>query len=209
MHRLHEILKEIGSVRWHWRANFKRGRRSGKKLIDIRQPLNRVLIDTWIQNPAKYPHTWRRFFKLEFHPDSKARGQMFFHQYYVFKNPHIFELKVEPHWITHVEVINPTVMARSQTVQRWLLVNTGSVRRTQEPVNERVWTKYDLTELAAKRDLERLRKQGFEEAEMRLREMQVHFSFFCKNIFSFRGVTVARLASNQRVAGASPAGSTF
>ncbi len=126
---LREILEKIGTEEYHWRRDFRRGRRAGKGMIEIKQSLRPIPMSDWNREPEKYPDRWKRFFHREFRQgyysyswEALQKG----HQWvYVFNDSQLFELKVEPHWLTHVKVIDPLAIERKAELHAWMYRHNG------------------------------------------------------------------------------------
>jgi len=63
---------------------------------------------------------WKRYFHFEYKP--YLGGLQWF---YVFSDPHLFELRVEPHWLTHVSIIDGALVTRAAELQSWLEHHLG------------------------------------------------------------------------------------
>jgi hypothetical protein len=179
---LEEILKVIGTTQYHWRRVFVRGRRAGRHMIEMKQPLKEILIDTWKRYPTDYPDTWKRYFHLEY----KQGGYVWYglqsgHQWhYVFTDAHLFELKVERFWLTHVKIIDPLLIEHQAELEAWMESKRGWERYGRLKGRSNWWNKSPLQrklEARAQRDLRRFVANP-EEAEMSLRMMQFRFSLF-------------------------------
>ncbi len=103
------ILRDIGRKVYSRHPLFlqKKCRRS-RKLVEIKQPLHEILVDRWSSRRHQRPDEWRRYFHLEYKP--YYGGLQWF---YVFTNTRLFELKIEPHWLTHVKIAVPFTQGTS------------------------------------------------------------------------------------------------
>ncbi len=115
---LREILAVIGSIQYHWRRDFHLGRRWSRGKVKIEQPLDCILVDKWRLYPEKYPEHWNGYFHLEYRYDGRLleipTGR---HQWFrVFTDAHLFGLKVEPFWLTHVKIIDADAMERQAEI---------------------------------------------------------------------------------------------
>ena len=173
------ILNNIGSTVHSRHPLFlkKRTRRS-RKLVDIKQPLYEILVDQWSTKRYPRPEEWKRYFHLEYKP--YYRGLQWF---YVFTETHLFQLKVEPHWLTHVKVIDAQLIERKAELDTWMNYHNGWPRHRRlkgkwaryHPVNS--WRHRHELEKQEKADLRRV-LTTWEEAEMKSSIVWLHFSFF-------------------------------
>ena len=103
------------------------------------------------------------------------------HQWhYVFTDAHLFELKVERFWLTHVKIIDPLLIEHQAELEAWMESKRGWERYGRLKGRSNWWNKSPLQrklEARAQRDLRRFVANP-EEAEMSLRMMQFRFSLF-------------------------------
>ena len=121
---LSEILRHIGNIQHHHDAKFlrRRGRGRRKRMVDIAQPLHEIPDRPW--GKSVLPESWRSYFR----PEQRLtyKGQPFV--MWVFKYPHLFELRVEPNLYWYVRVSNSDVLSRQQEISSWLRWNHGRQR---------------------------------------------------------------------------------
>jgi hypothetical protein len=179
---LEDILKVIGTTQYHWRRVFVRGRRAGRHMIEMKQPLKEILIDTWKRYPTDYPDTWKRYFHLEYKQGGYVwYGRQSGHQWhYVFTDPHLFELKVERHWLTHVKIIDPLLIEHQAELEAWMEGRRGWNRYGRLKGRSNWWKKSPLQRKLEARAQKELRRfiTNPEEAEMKSSIRCLHFSFF-------------------------------
>ncbi len=144
-------------------------------MVEIKQPLHEILVDRWSTKRQQRPEEWKRYFHLEYKP--YYGGLQWF---YVFTDTRLFELKVEPHWLTHVRVIDPLAIEREAELDAWMEMHYAWPK-FQRFKGRRQWScNTELRrrlERQARLDLHRLH-QNSEEAEMRSSIWRLHFSFF-------------------------------
>lgn len=112
---LEAILQEIGSVVYHWRRDFRRGRRSGARMIEIKQPLKPIY--PWKWHRLKSKESWRPYFHLKLYPRNYYE--------YIFTQPGLFKLKVERYWLTHVWILDSSAISRQAELERWMEFHSG------------------------------------------------------------------------------------
>ena len=113
---LADILLDIGPERHSRRPDFlKKKRRGSRKLVEMDQPLERILIDRWSTKRHPRRDEWKRYFHFEYQP--YMGGLQWF---YIFTDTHLFELKVEPYWLTHVKIIDPVALSRCAELEAWM-----------------------------------------------------------------------------------------
>jgi len=110
---LEEILQRIGPILYHWRPDFRRGKRA--RVVEIEQKL-RNLRSWWVNNRYVYK-TWSPYFET-------IHG---YHQrtYHRFKDPHLFRLKTVRNWLTHMWIIDSEAISRSAELERWMDFHQG------------------------------------------------------------------------------------
>jgi hypothetical protein len=178
VHILRQILEVIGTKEYHWRRNFIKGRRQ-RPLIEIKQSLKVVQTRAWNLDPKRYLEEWKNYFHLEYLQWS--HGFYHCHQwFYVFTEAHLFELKVERHWLTHLKIIDPFLIERQAELNSWMELYQGWPKYSRLKGRRTWWhnaTLYRKLEAQAKSDL-RDYQFNHEEAEMRPSIRRFHFSFF-------------------------------
>jgi hypothetical protein len=176
-----DILRDIGREihsrhpgfleKKHWRS---------RKLVEIKQPLREILVDCWSTKRHPRPDAWKRYFHLEYKHYYYNCG---FQWFYVFTDKKLFELKVEPHWLTHVKVIDAQLIEREAELDAWMDHHNGWRRHRRlkgkwaycHPVSS--WHRRHELERQEKADLRRV-LTTCEEAEMKSSVVWLHFSFF-------------------------------
>ena len=175
---LAQILEVIGTKEYYWRRNFIKSRRQ-RPLIEIKQSLKNILIDTWRLYPEKYPDEWRSYFHLEYL--QWGHGYYHGHQwFYVFTDTHLLELKIERHWLTHLKIIDPLLIKRHAELEAWMEHHQGWRKYDRLKGRRHWWHNRDLCrklEAQAKSDLRNFLSNP-EEAEMKSSIRWLHFSFF-------------------------------
>ena len=117
---LEEILKVVGTVVVHHRRDFRRRKGRGRKLIEIEQPLRPIPLYEWERKG--YPHAWLAYFHYEILRERNSQP------YWVFKQPSIYELKVERNWLWYFQEVDPAIETRLSELDRWLDARRGRQR---------------------------------------------------------------------------------
>jgi hypothetical protein len=105
----------IGTVHFRNSPDFrkKRGRGKRRRFVEIEQPVRAISVGEW--DRCRLPETWLNYFRLEKRCDYRVWLDVL-----VFASPHVFELKVEPNWITEISVCDPSVSQRIAEIENWL-----------------------------------------------------------------------------------------
>jgi hypothetical protein len=172
---LAEILRDVGRVNYSRQPLFlKKKRRRSRKWIEIKQPLHEILVDRWSTKRQPRPEMWKRYFHFEYKPYFGG-----FHWFYVFTDAHLIELRVEPHWLTHVSIIDGAAVARDAELHAWMERHHGWQKLgrlkghyCREPDQLQMKLKRE-----ARRDLHRFRFV-IEEAEKNPPSVRLPFSLF-------------------------------
>lgn len=175
---LGQILEVIGTKEYYWRRNFIKSRRQ-RPLIEIKQVLKPIHSYMWRHHPDKYPETWQPYFHLEFL--QWWHGSYRYQQWvYVFTEAHLFELKVERHWLTHLKIIDPLLIERHAELEAWMEHHQGWRKYDRLKGRRHWWHNRDLNrkfEVQSKSDLRDFLSDP-EEAEMKSPSWCLHFRFF-------------------------------
>lgn len=117
---LEAILEVIGSSVVHHNRDFRRRRsRRSRKLIEIEQPLRPIPVYEW---PRKnYSETWRPYFRLDLVLESNRHRQ----PYWVFTQPSLCELRIEPNLLWYFREVDPEIEARIADLDQWLESHQG------------------------------------------------------------------------------------
>ena len=109
------LLEIIGTVRISRTPEFRkrRGRGKRRRYIEIEQPLREITVGEW--RKRKLPEEWKPYFRQE-----KRCHFRVWHDALVFADASVFELKIEPNWITHVTILDPAVEQRIAEIEAWL-----------------------------------------------------------------------------------------
>ncbi len=169
------ILHDIGrKVHSRHPLFLQKKRRRSRKLVEIKQPLHEILVDRWSTKRLQRPEAWKRYFHLEYKP--YYGGLQWF---YVFTNTKLIELKVEPHWLTHVKIIDTAAIAREAELDAWMEARCAWPKY-ERLKGRRHWSWNDALrrklERQAKRDLQWF-YQNPEEAETSSPAVWLRFSF--------------------------------
>lgn len=117
---LETILRAISVKQWCWRPDFRYRRcRRSKRVATTTQEQNvqRIRLCQW--HRLRWPDAWFHYFKRIPHPlPSLARLE--------FLRPELFELKHEPHYVTHVKDVSPAIERRLYEIERELRPHGGS-----------------------------------------------------------------------------------
>ena len=96
----------------HWRS---------RKLVHVEQPLREILVDYWSTKRHPRPDEWKPYFHLEY----KWHSWRGFQWFYVFTEAHLFELRVQPHWLTHLKLIDPVIIRHKAELEAWMKHHNG------------------------------------------------------------------------------------
>jgi hypothetical protein len=109
------LLKHIGTERIRNSPDFrkKRGRGRRRRYVEIDQPLRDLTVGEW--NARRIPEEWKRYF----HQVRRCHYRVW-HDVLIFASPHVFELRIEPHWVTELTVSDPAVDQRIDEINAWL-----------------------------------------------------------------------------------------
>lgn len=109
------LLKIIGTNQFRNSPNFsrRRGRGRRKRFIEIEQPLRKITIGEWER--LQLPEAWRLYFREEQQCHYRSWRDVL-----IFRSPYIFELRVEPYWITEVCIPDPEIEQRIAEIDGWL-----------------------------------------------------------------------------------------
>ena len=84
-------------------ADFRRRRGRRKKLVEIEQPLRPIPVHEWQRK--NYPDEWHRYFRYELILEWNRHWQ----PYWVFRQPSLYELKIERNWLWYFREVDPVV----------------------------------------------------------------------------------------------------
>lgn len=150
---LEALLRLIGTVRFRKSPDFRKRRGSGrrKRFFEVEQPLRGLTIGRW--DSLRLPDTWRLYFRLEKRCHYRAWLDVL-----VFARPELFELKVEPNWITQVWECDPSVLQRIAEIENWLSHRNRNYRLNWLRDRSRHWYhgepgRWRLLERLAEREL--------------------------------------------------------
>ncbi len=116
---LEAILEVIGPVVINHRRDFlKRCGRRSRKLVEIEQPLNAISYSEW--DRKRFPDGWRKYFRSE-----RLPGQRQWYLGWVFAEPSLYELKIEPNWLWYFREVDPIVASRLSELDSWLHFHGG------------------------------------------------------------------------------------
>jgi hypothetical protein len=112
---LEELLTIVGTVQHRNSPDFRkrRGRGKRRRFTEIEQPLRMMTVGEW--ESRRLPEEWIRYFQRE-----KRCIHRQWHDTLVFYRPSLFELKVEPYWVTEVIIADPAVERRLHEIESWL-----------------------------------------------------------------------------------------
>ena len=173
------ILRDIGrEVHSRHPLFLQKKRRRSRKLVEIKQPLHEILIDRWSIKHHPWPEEWKRYFHLEYKP--YCGGLQWF---YVFTDTHLFELKVEPHWLTHVKIIDSAAIEREAGLMAWMEKHNGYNKYCRLKGRRANWHPIQSWQFSHEREKqEKAMLRRFlitsEEADMKSSMGRFHFSFF-------------------------------
>lgn len=123
-----ELLKLVGTVQFRNSPDFrhKRGRGRRRKFMEIEQPLRKLRVGEW--DRLRFPGEWNQYFRRE---------KLYCHRAWLdvltFAQPYVFELKVEPNWVTETYIHDPVVEQRITEIESWLWHRNAKYRL------ERLW----------------------------------------------------------------------
>ena len=117
------LLKIIGTTLFRPSSDFrkKRGRGRRRRYIEIEQPLEEINVGDW--NWRRLPEEWKPYFRLE--PRCHFRV---WRDAFVFADASVFELKVEPHWVTETWQHDPLIQRRIEEIDAWLWARNAMPR---------------------------------------------------------------------------------
>ena len=109
------LLEVIGTVRYGKSPEIrrKRGRPRWRRSFEIEQPLRAPTVGEW--NQRRLPEEWQPYFRLE-----KQCCYRLWRDTLIFARPYVFELKIEPNWVTEVFEPDPEVEQRIAEIEGWL-----------------------------------------------------------------------------------------
>lgn len=112
---LEAILLFVGTLQFRNSPDFRKRRGSGrrKRFFEIEQPLRELTVGGW--EALRLPESCLRYFRLEERNHYRAWLNVL-----VFVSPHVFELKIEPNWVTEVWEPDPAVSQRIAEIENWL-----------------------------------------------------------------------------------------
>lgn len=174
------ILHDIGREEHSRHPLFlKKKHRRSRKLVDVKLPLHEILVDHWSTKRHPRPEEWKPHFHLEY----KWHSWRGFQWFYVFTETHLFELRVEPHWLTHLKLIDPGLIRHKAELEAWMKHHNGGPRYRRlkgkwahwRPLNS--WNHQHELEKQEKNQLRRFLTSS-EEAEVKSSSRCFHFSFF-------------------------------
>ena len=145
------LLKIIGSMKIRNSPDFRKKRGSGRwrRFIEIEQPLREITLGEW--DRRRLPEAWKLYFRQE-----KRCHFRVWHDALIFANPEIFELKVEPNFITEMTLCDPVIEERIAEIKDklwqgnaicrldWLY---GYSRPTRDSIRQKIFDKIAKSEL--------------------------------------------------------------
>ncbi len=182
---LSALLKIIGSVRYKNSPDFrkKRGRGKRRRFVEVDQPLLELTVGEW--DPRCLPEEWRRYF-------IQVRRCCFrvWQDLLVFANPSVFELKVEPYWVTELTVSDPAVEQRMAEIKAWLWHRNAKYRLDRLNDDSNRWSWEDspreaLLEKIARREMREAMLSPWE-VDLAAFERRGRISLSRTNLFSRR-----------------------
>ena len=200
------LLKIIGTVQFRNSPDFrnKRGRGRRRRFVEIEQPLHELTTGQWERE--RLPEEWKPYFRQEKRCHFRA-----WHDALIFASPYVFELKVEPNWVTETYICDPAVEQRIAEIEGWLWHRNAMHRLDRIYGHSRHWCDprhQDLLNKIAKRELrEAMRNPS--EVDPAAFTRRIRLSFW-RVIFIFPGVAQQKRhsAQNGASAGANPAAGT-
>jgi hypothetical protein len=180
---LREILKQLGTMQFRRSPDFRdrRGRGRRRRYIEIEQPLRELNAGQW--HKQTFPDDWTPYFRRE--PCCEYRR---WHDVFVFRNPEIFSLKIEPHWMTHAVMLDPAIEERIAEIETQLAQHDARYRLGWLLDNSRRW--YGRTR--RQNLLERVACRELREAQDGLAEVDSRASKECAGIGLRRSRTATR-----------------
>ena len=166
---LEEILAVIGSEVVHHSPEFRRRQGRRRKLIEIEQPLKTIYFYEWERK--HYPDEWMRYFRLELVLEWKR-----YYRCWVFMQPALFELKVQPNWLWYLREVDPAIETRLSELEQWLVAREG-------------WQSYWRRSALRKKEqsLQRISQHEIKQAYINYPEVDPTASTRCRR-FSFRQI---------------------
>lgn len=109
------LLEVIGTVTWRKSPDFRkvRDRRWRRRFVEVEQPLRVLTVGEW--NRRRLPEEWLRYFRRETRSLYCAWLDAL-----VFTAPYVFELQVEPCWVTETWTHDSLVAQRMDEIRSWL-----------------------------------------------------------------------------------------
>jgi hypothetical protein len=120
---LKAILGDIGTEKQCSRPDFLKRRGRSRKLFEIDQPLKEIGTWEWSSRSHPRPEEWKKYFYRQ--------SRYLYRQLvwlWIFSDPQLFELKVEPFWLTHLKLIEPLVIEREAELTAWMMHRNGFAR---------------------------------------------------------------------------------
>jgi len=176
---LKAILRVIGSVVICKNPDFRQRRERRKKLVEIQQPLRPIFGHIWDRRilPDELLSYFRRELRLEWNGHWQP--------YWVFRQPSLFELRIERNWLRYFDEVDPAIETRLSELERWLTARCGRQRYDWLKGRSRHWI---VEETTKQRGLKRLHDQEITRAYRNFPEVEPAASVRrCR--FSFRRPT--------------------
>ena len=202
------LLEFIGTVKLRNSPDFRnrRGRGRRRRFVEIEQPLHELSVGEW--NWRRLPEEWKPYFRQE-----KRCHFRVWHDALIFASPYVFELKLEPNWITETYVCDPAVEQRIAEIEGWLRHRNAMHRLDWLCDNSNRWRwrdpqRQDLLDRIARRELrDAMRNPSEVDPAASTRRIRISFR---RIIFIFPGVAQQKRhsAQNGASAGANPAAGT-
>jgi hypothetical protein len=145
---LRAILKRINVIRYHWRRTFSPTKRHQHSQ---RQRLHQALltIPRWEWHSPKTAAQWKPYFSREYVLEHGQWTEIF-----RFRQPRLFELRIQPRMIYELPVCDPIVESRLAEIEA-KLADPHLYRRLHRLLGHRNWS----DNCSRKRKLARLAKQ--------------------------------------------------
>ena len=145
------LREVIGTVRYGKSPEIrkKRGRTRWWRYFEIEQPLRTLTVGEWDQR--RLPEEWKPYFRLE-----ERYCYRLWLDRLIFASPYVFELKIEPNWVTEVFVPDPEVEQRIAEIEGWLWRRDAMGRLNRLCGNHHRWReshRQDLLDKIARREL--------------------------------------------------------
>lgn len=153
---LEAILKVIGTTVVHPSRNFQFRRGRKKKLVEIEQSLQPISAHPWPAHPwpARLPEGWLIYFRYELLLERNRHSQ----PYWVFRQPSLYELKVERNWLWYFREVDPAIETRLSELDRWLTARQGWRRYHSLKGTSLYWYPSDRDRLLRRQELREMKE---------------------------------------------------